>query len=96
MHWTSDDRDRTFRLVDDDIDLARIHLSEKPGTARPFRVKVLVSFLYFGRITQRRLEKARKEWKVRRRDFPTEERALRYVERQKQDVLAFIRRREEA
>jgi hypothetical protein len=96
MQWTNDHKNRLFRLEENGTDLARIHLAEKGKGPNPFRVKVLVSFIYFGRITQRRLEKANKEWKVTARKFADRDRALGYIRVKKKEIEEFIRQREEA
>jgi hypothetical protein len=96
MEWTFDSRSKTYRLLDDGLDLARIHIKEKAGTRRPFRVKVLVSFLYFGHNTQRRLEASRKEWKVTNRAFPDDAHARRYIAVKQNEIADFIQKRENA
>jgi len=96
MEWTFDSRDKTYRLLDDGLDLARIYIKEKAGTCRPFRVKVLVSFLYFGQGTQRRLEASRKEWKVTNRAFGDDPRARRYIAVKQKEIVDFIHKRENA
>lgn len=94
MQWTSDTRGLSHALDDNGTELARMHLSDKPDRKNRFRVRVLVSFLYFGRRTQKRLERSRKEWKSITRKFPTEAEARKYMETKKAEITRFVIQRE--
>ena len=96
MEWTADAKKEAYRLVDDGLDLARIYLTEKPKRKNPWQVKVLVSFLYFGRSTQGKLERSNKEWKVKKRTFGDREQALSYISIKQEEILRFVRSRESA
>lgn len=94
MQWTSDSRGSSHSLDDKGTELARMHLVDKPGRSNRFKVKVLVSFLYFGKRIQKKLEKSRKEWRAVTRKFRTEAEARKYIETKKDEITRFIAERE--
>ena len=96
--WTAAQHPRQLAhahvLEDAGTPLSKIFLRETKAPANKYRVKTLVSFLYFSPMAQRRLERAGKEWKVVDRKFKRRDDAERYVTRKKQEVLRFIKSRE--
>ncbi len=94
MQWTSDTRGFSHSLDDNGTELARMHLADRPDRKNRFRVRVLVSFLYFGKRAQKRLERSRKEWKATTRKFPTEPEARKYIETKKAEIMRFVVQRE--
>ena len=94
MQWTSNSSGSFSTLDDDNVCIARIHIGDKAGRKNRFKVKVLMSFIYFGKAEQRRLEKSSKEWKTLVRKFPSENSAKAYIETKKKEILKFIVQRE--
>lgn len=94
MKWTFDTVRGIHTLEDSGSRLALIYIGRSSKGARKFKVKTLVSFLYFSPKVQKRLERSRKEWKTLVRKFDTQEEVDRYVDRKKDEVLRFIHARE--
>jgi hypothetical protein len=94
MDWTFDPARNGYVLEDAGTHLARIFLKETSAPRNRFRVRTLVSFLYFSPPRQKRLERSRKEWVATVRKFPTRDQALRYVDAKKGEIVGFIRARE--
>ncbi len=94
MQWTSNSNGSLHSLDDENVCIARIHVGDNAGRKNRFKVKVLISFLYFGKAEQRRLERSSKEWKSLTRKFDTESGARTYVQKKKSEILGFIRQRE--
>jgi hypothetical protein len=96
MKWNFDQVRSVHTLEDAGTKLALIHLKRSAKGKKKFKVKTLVSFLYFSPTLQKQLERSKKEWKTTVRAFESKERAEDYVSRKKEEVLRFIRAREGA
>lgn len=94
MKWSFDNVGGFHLLEDAGTPLAKIFLARSAKGKERFRVKTLVSFLYYSPARQKRLERAKKEWTVTVRRFDTREEADRYTAVKKDEVLRFIRDRE--
>jgi len=94
MDWTFDHARNGYVLQDAGTPLARIYLKETGAPRNRFRVRTLVSFLYFSSPRQKRLERARKEWVATVRKFSTRDQALLYIDAKKTETVRFIRNRE--
>ena len=96
MKWTFDSVRAVHSLEDGATRLGLITLRQSSKGKKKFRVKTLVSFLYYSPTRQKQLERAKKEWNTIVRTFPSREGADRYVATKKDEVLRFIRARESA
>ena len=94
MKWTFDNIRSIHQLEDGETPLAKIFIKKSEKGKGLFRVKTLVSFLYFSATRQKQLERTKKEWQVTVRRFPTREDADRYIGTKKEEVARFIRSRE--
>jgi hypothetical protein len=94
MKWTFDNVRSLHVLEDAGTPLAKIHLTKSEKGKGRFRVKTLVSFLYFSTTRQKQLERAKKEWQVTLRRFTSREEADRYIQTKKEEVKRFIEARE--
>jgi hypothetical protein len=94
LDWIFDPGHDGYVLEDAGTHLARIYLKETAAPKNRFRVRTLVSFLYFSPPRQKRLESSRKEWASTLRKFPTRDLALRYIDAKKGELVRFIRSRE--
>jgi hypothetical protein len=94
MKWSFDNVRSVHVLEDAGTPLARIHVKKSEKGKGRFRVKTLVSFLYFSATRQKQLERAKKEWQVTVRRFESREDADRYIRTKKAEVERFIESRE--
>ncbi|GEM_PF-1385971 len=94
MEWTFDQVRNVHLFQDAGTQLAKIFLRRSEKGKKKFRVKTLVSFLYFSSRRQKQLERSRKEWATTNRAFDSREDAQRYIDRKKKDVARFIQQRE--
>ena len=94
MKWSFDNVRGFHYLEDAGAPLAKIYVSRSSKGKERIRVKTLVSFLYFSPARQKRLERTKKEWEVTVRKFDTREDADKYIECKRDEVLRFIRARE--
>ncbi|MHC5035957.1 MAG: hypothetical protein ACYTHM_01460 [Planctomycetota bacterium] len=94
MKWNFDAVRSVHVLEDAGTQLARISLRQSSKGKELFRVKTLVSFLYFSPTRQKQLERSKKEWQVTVRKFPSREEAERHIQIKKEEVARFIRARE--
>lgn len=94
MRWTADLAGAVHTLEDKGARLAFVSLRETKGAKNRWRVKTCVSFLYFGAVRQRRLERSRKQWVVTTRRFADRGVAEAYVAGKRTEVERFITGRE--
>ena len=94
MKWSFDNVRGIHVLDDAGVPLAKIYIRKSEKGKGFFRVKTLVSFLYFSPTRQKQLERAKKEWEVTVRRFPDREGADRYVKMKREEVKRFIEARE--
>lgn len=96
MKWNVDLSRNTHILEDSGSHLAKVFLKETGAPRNRFRVKTLISFLYFSATRQKQLERAGRDWEVTVKKFDSLERAEKYIEVKKREVSRFIAQRESA
>ena len=92
MNWKYDGTLQEHHLKYKNSILAKIQT--RPRKRGGITVITLISGIYFGWRTQKKLEKLNKEWIAYRKKFKTREEAEIYISRKKKEVLKFIESRE--